>query len=72
MVFQNYIIHQLNKIIFLLFLLLLSCREKKRISNVIRAVNIILKRFLDQGKARESDSFNNETDFNFNSVGQGP
>ena len=35
---------------------------------MIRAVNIILNVFLDQDKASESDSFNNETNFDFSSV----
>ena len=43
-------------------------KRKKRINNVIRAVNIIFNVFLDQDKASESDSFNNETNFDFSSV----
>ena len=35
---------------------------------MIMAVNIILKCFLDQGKASESDSLDNETNFDFSSV----
>ena len=35
---------------------------------MIRAVNIIFNVFLDQDKASESDSFNNETNFDFSSV----
>ena len=42
--------------------------EKKRINDVARAVNIILKRCLDQDKASESDSVDNHTDFDFSSV----
>ena len=42
--------------------------EKKRINNVIKAVNVILKHFSDQDVVSELDSFDDESDSDFSSV----
>ena len=42
--------------------------EKKRINNVIKAVNVILKHFKDQDVVSELDSFDDESDSDFSSA----
>ena len=46
--------------------------EKQRINNVIKAVKIVLDHFLNQDRVRESDYFDDKTDFDFGcSEGEG-
>ena len=46
--------------------------EKQRINNVIKAVKIVLDHFLNQDRVRESDYFDDKTDFDFScSEGEG-
>ena len=39
--------------------------EKERINNVIKAVKIVFDHFLNQDRVRESDYFDDKTDFDF-------